>query len=341
MSEEIKKVTMKSTKKELLETVEQMHQLLKMKGSTMLDPEKIKLKAKTKETLSKAKAIISDDPNTMIHNLKLSINKDLINIAEKIEEESLKYKDLSDAVLIKQSELTEIYGIEEKTSSLAALIESQKVIKQNFENEMNDVKDKWAKEKIQIDEIQIDSLAKMSTERKRENEQFEYNRDRERVIERNKFDDHMEEVKKELRQQEISFSINCQTKAKELEEREESINSQQESIDQLKTQVEGFPEVLRKAEGAVKGKVEARLQKSYEQDTELMKMKFEGEFNVFTSKIETLEALTVEQARQIVKLETIQEKAYKQVQEIANKAVSGASERPQNLTIQSSDQKPK
>ncbi len=339
MNEEIKKVTMKSTKKELLETVEQMNRILQEKESIMLDPEKIKSRTKSKETISKANEIISTDPNALIYDLKLSINKELITISEKLEEETSKYSELNDAILLKQIELKEIYGIEQQTASLAVLIESQKVLRQEFDDEMNEAKDEWRKERNKISESWKEQQDKKVTDRNRENEQFIYNRDRKREIDQNNFNDKVGELNKELKQKTEVFEVKWKIKLKELNEREEEISSQEKSIEQLKTLVDNFPEELKKAEGAVKGKVETRLQKSYDQDAALMKMQFEGECNVLNSKITTLEVLTSEQARQIVKLENTQEKAYQQVQDIANKAVSGASERPQNLTIQSNDQK--
>ncbi len=64
---------------------------------------------------------------------------------------------------------------------------------------------------------------------------------------------------------------------------------------------------------------------------------FEGEKNVFLTKISALESLVKDQAKQIEKLNGQQEKAYEKVQDIASKAVAGASDRPQNITLKSSE----
>ena len=57
----------------------------------------------------------------------------------------------------------------------------------------------------------------------------------------------------------------------------------------------------------------------------MLKRFFEGENRVLTTRIESLEKTIKEQATQITKLTQHQEKAYGQVQEIAIKAVEGAS----------------
>ena len=58
---------------------------------------------------------------------------------------------------------------------------------------------------------------------------------------------------------------------------------------------------------------------------ELLKREFAGERNVFTTRIESLEATVKEQAAQLQKLSQQAEKAYVQVQDIAVKAIEGSS----------------
>jgi len=341
MNDKVKKVTMSNTKKEMMDVVKQMSQILEEKEATMLDPEKIKLKAKSKDTIRKVNEIVLTDPNTLIHNLKLSINKELIAISEKLEEETSKYKELEDAIFLKKSELKDVYGIEEQAASLVVLIESQKVLRQNFIDEMDKSKNDWNKERKVIYERSKEQDEQTRTERKREEEQFIYDRDRNREIDKNKFTDEMTELLKELRYNKETFDEQCQTISKELDNREIAVSTKEESIEKLQTLVDSFPDVLRKAENATKAKVETRLQNSYEQNKALLKMGFDGEINLFKSKVESLEKIVADQSKQIEKLESQQEKAYAQVQDIANKAVSGASDRPQNLTIQSQESKSK
>ncbi len=58
-----------------------------------------------------------------------------------------------------------------------------------------------------------------------------------------------------------------------------------------------------------------------------------GRLPIIQARIAALESLTKDQGKQIEKLNSQQERAYNQVQEIASKAVAGASERPQNITL--------
>ncbi|NOQ46650.1 MAG: hypothetical protein GQ559_08275 [Desulfobulbaceae bacterium] len=75
------------------------------------------------------------------------------------------------------------------------------------------------------------------------------------------------------------------------------------------------------------------LSDRFSQNEALLLKGFEGEKNVLETRIIALESLVKDQAKQIDKLNNQQEKAYKQVQDIASKAVAGSADRPQNITV--------
>ena len=57
----------------------------------------------------------------------------------------------------------------------------------------------------------------------------------------------------------------------------------------------------------------------------IMKQQFDGERNVLTTRIDAFEKRVTEQNEQILKLSTLQEAAYQKVQDVAVKAIEGAS----------------
>ncbi len=70
---------------------------------------------------------------------------------------------------------------------------------------------------------------------------------------------------------------------------------------------------------AVVNETTARLTADFEKNEALLKANFEGEKNVFLSKIESLEKFVQSQAEQISELSRKHEQAYEKVQDIANK----------------------
>jgi len=203
----VDEITMKNTKKEMLGIIDKMRKKIDEKEKTKLDPEKIKDATKTKETVKKADQITSSDLSTLIHNLKISINKELTTLSDKIEAEATKYQNLNQAIKLKQAELDEIYGIEKEAAKLVAIIEGQNHIKEQFDDEMaekreslekelkekrmnqedeldanrekletklSETKANWEKEKKAYLESWKEEKNKIQSERVRENEEYEY-----------------------------------------------------------------------------------------------------------------------------------------------------------------------
>jgi phage-related minor tail protein len=66
------------------------------------------------------------------------------------------------------------------------------------------------------------------------------------------------------------------------------------------------------------------LTREFEKDKALLEARFDGEKNVLTGKIESLEKMVASQVAQINVLSKNHEKAYEKVQDIANRAVAAA-----------------
>jgi len=366
----VEEVSMKNTKKEMLEIINTLQLQIKEKAKTKLDPEKIKKETKNIETLQKAEQAASSDLSTQIHNLKISINKELSALSDKIEAEAEKHENLNQAIKLKQDELNEIYGIEKQAANLAAIIEAQNYAKEKFEAEMaqnrenltneldenrikqennlsairekletqiSETKLKWEKEKKEYLEALAEEKAKTKNQRIRENEEYEYQMKRTQEIEKNKFSDEMDIIDKEIKQKKVDFEKFQQSKTIELDEREKRVAEQEQKMEQLQDKVDSFSGELEKAVNSSVKEAQKHITDHFKQEEALLVKGFEGEKNVLKTKITALESLTKDQGKQIEKLNNQQEKAYKQVQEIAGKAVAGATERPQNITVRTAE----
>ena len=104
-------------------------------------------------------------------------------------------------------------------------------------------------------------------------------------------------------------------------------------METLERSVETFPAEQETAINSAINRKEQELTTSFAQETALLTKGADGEQRVLETKISALESLVSDQARQIEKLNNQQEKAYQQVQDIAAKAVTGAAERPQAITV--------
>lgn len=97
--------SMKNTKKEMLEIIDRLQKELEAKEKDTLNPEKVKQEKQKAETIKKADQAADSDLSTQIHTLKLSISKELTNLADTIQAEAEKYDNLNRAIELKKRSL--------------------------------------------------------------------------------------------------------------------------------------------------------------------------------------------------------------------------------------------
>ena len=322
-------VSMSNTKKEMLDAYEKIVEQLEEKREAELKPvEKIEEK-KSKEMTSIADSISTEEIVRKTAELKHEFGLTLAKLSEKLESEVENYDTIKTAVENKRNELQDIFEIQKEATSLAALIEAQRQKRQEFEEEMaarkaeleseiQSVKEEWEwTEKQRELEVKESETAELK-QRKREKEDFEYDFQRAKQQTKDAF-----EAEKAAWEREWNNSK--EAKEKEFAEREQAIAQSEAELKELREKVENFPEELNKAvEKAVKEATE-RIQLDAKHKDQLNLNKFEGENNVLTIRIESLEKTIKEQNQHIDKLSTQLEKSYSQVQDIAVKAVEGSS----------------
>jgi hypothetical protein len=331
----IPQISMTNTKKEMLESYETVKRLLTTKEKELLDAEKTRKELEKKAALAAAEVQAAQDPVQRISELRSEIGRELTTLAERLEGEISAYRKISLAVREKQKELKTIYGVETAATDLAALIEAQQNRKKEFEEkmalqktdfdeEMREARDTWQKEKVaRVQEIK-DEAEGLKRQRQREKEEFEYTFAREKEQKRNSLEDELKILEKEIVQKRSDFERETKEREVSLEIREKSVSEREKDIIDLEKEVDGFE---KKLDSAVKTAVEettARLEADFQKQEALLKATLNGEKNVLTSKIDTLERLVKAQESQIRELSQKQEQAYQKVQEIANRAVDAS-----------------
>lgn len=330
------KLSMKNTKQELLDAYHEMLQQLHEKEKAQLKPEQ-KLKEKKEEGVLKAVAGISADGVIQETNkLKQEIGGTLNKLSDRLAAEVDKFDQVQLAIEIKERELKEIYEIEKAAATLAALIETQRQEKLRFEEEMahkqasltreiEATKLQWQKEKVDHQAEIKEQQEQEDKDRKRKKEEYQYAFEREQQLARDKFEDEKAKLLVEKQALENQMKALKEQTEKELSEREKQINSREKEFESLQAQVAEFP---RKLEAAVAEAVQENtgrieLETRYQKD--LLQKEFEGQRNVLTARIQSLEKTVKEQNEQIAKLSTQQDAAYQKIQDVAVKAIEGAS----------------
>jgi hypothetical protein len=324
----VKKLTDKNTKQEMLEAYQTVVKQLEEKRQAELNPERRAEDKKTEEALKVAATVAAEGIDREIGGLKSEIGKMLAEVSEKLAAEASRFRSLQKAAEAKEHELRELYGIEKSASTLAALIEAQNQKRRDFETEsaqqreqlqteLEETRQAWQKER-QAHEAELrerDAAEKKA--RERDKEQFDYAFKREQQSLRDKLNDEKATLEKELR-------LKREAAEQQFAERERVLVEKEAELNTLRAKAAGFPKELETAVDKAVKETADRLKLEAKNREDLLKKEFEGERNVFTTRIESLEKLVKDLAEHNARLNKQLEAAYQKVQEIAEKTVESA-----------------
>lgn len=329
-------LSMKNTKQELLDAYHEALEQLHEKEKAQLKPEQ-KLKEKKEEGILKAVAGISAEGVIEETNkLKQEIGGMLNKLTDRLAAEVNKFDQVQLAIEIKEREIKDIYEIEKAAATLAALIESHRQEELTFEDEMGQKRTslsqeiettrlQWQKEKADHQAETKEQQEQEAKERKRQKEEYQYAFEREKQLARDKFEDEKAKLQADKQALEDQMKTLKEQTEKELSEREKQIAGREQEFESLKAQVAEFPQKLEAAVARAVEESTRRIELETKYQKDLLQKEFEGQRNVLTSRIQSLEKTVKEQNEQIAKLSTQQDAAYQKIQDVAVKAIEGAS----------------
>ena len=306
------KITMKSTKQEIMEAYEEAMKKIAESESGKDDP------------VAAAKA---ENDNKIIESAQMIVEDNILNpvIIER-------YENLKTAIEMKNKELQELYGIETKANSLVAMINAYKdkeiELKDKYNARTKELDDEFTKkESILKDEIaslekskedlinkiqnESDELIKsLNKKHKREEEEYEYNLKRSRKVENDRWEDEKAAREKELTEREAAV------KADEAE-----LADRTSYIEELEKKVEEIPELIQDAKDKAFAEGKAKADKSNAFEVRALKQQNDYNTQILEDKVDRLysevDSLKAEKANLQAKLDD----AYAQMRELAAETV--------------------
>ncbi len=322
-------VTMSNTKKEILAAYDKALKKITDLETKLLNPEK-RLEEKKEQNLKiQAQKIVEDNLDKTFSNLKNHLDSVLNDTLTKIEEQVKKYQTMDEAISFKQKELEEIYEIEKTSSTLAALIEAQNEKqakyememaerKKNLETELAALKASIEKEKADYEqEIKAQKLQDKQ-ERERKTEEFQYDFKRIKLLAEN-------ELKDQIAAEKRQFDSEIEQKQKELETRENDLKAAETELAELRKKVAAFDSTLTAAVDKARKETTEHVKLNLKHELELTEKQYAGEKQVLLTRIASLEEKVKEQNIMISSLSNKLESSYDKVQNVAVKAIEGAS----------------
>jgi len=326
---EPRKLTLTSTKQEMLKAYNALLKELEAREESELKPEKKIEEKKSREAVQVAESLTAEGVGKEIAVLRQEIGKTLTGISDRLEGEVNRFVSIRNAISAKEKELAELYEIEKSAMSLAALIEAQNQKRQEFAAEMEEKKESfrediettraaWEKEREEHDAAVKERDAAEKKRQTREKEEFDYTFKREQQTLREGFAYEKAKLEKELKDKKELME-------RELSAREAAIAAKEAELNDLRKQASQHPKELETSVARAVKETSERLIMEAKSRDELLKKEAEGQSNVFKARIESLDKTTKEQSERITALTKQLEAAYQKVQDIAVKTVEGAS----------------
>lgn len=320
-------ISAKSTKNEILDAYHDV--LREIKELKKQSKQELKKEQDKQEIIKKSSENTIDQIVTDLSSLKLAIAKSLEDLENQLLNEHRKLVHLNQAIAFQDHELEELYEIKVNADTLAALLQAQKLKKETFENditeqrsafeqEMSQKRAVWKREQEEITNAWKEQEVLQKKAKQREEEDYIYKRDLERQKERDQYLTQKQQLEKELVDKKLMFE-------KEFAERESIIVAKEQELENLKIKAEEFPKKLQEAINDTEKTVTERLKLKYDYEAKLSQKEVEGERKLHQQMIAALENKITQQDQQIKALTEKANHAGTQVQEIAVKAIEGAS----------------
>lgn len=253
-----------------------------------------------------------------ISAMGLEISKALTELSGKLVAEVERLDSIREAVALEARELERLHKIDVAATSLDNLLQDHRLQKETLEAEIAAQRAAWEEEERARAREQKESEDNLKKQRQREIEEYEYKKTLERKKAQDKYDEEIRLLEKKDKEKQEALEKSWQQREAVLKEREAEWT-------QLKKEVDDFPARLKKEMDLAVSSALKSAEQRFEQQLLLLKKDGEAQKRVDELQISSLKETVARQAEEVAKLQTQLEEAKKQVQDIAVKAIEGAS----------------
>ena len=266
------------------------------------------------ETLSMLRPGFGDAVSELSAKLLAEASK-LTELRHNVEEEMQQLESLHGLTVADETLNQLIQDYIEKSTTFETEAKQQQ---EAFEQEMMEKKKAWHKEQQEHARFINERHETTQKTEQREAAEYKYELERQRKLDNDTYEQEQEKLRKALEEFE-------ETKKREWAGREKQIGGQEQEFAELQAKVEKFPKELENAVKKAKEEGTAMAHRQTQMKADLREKETEGEHRVYELKIQALEDTIANQQQQIQGLSTQLNAAIKQVQDLAVKAIEGAS----------------
>ena len=253
-----------------------------------------------------------------ISALSVQISKTLAEVSDDLIAEVQRLATSREAVALERAELDRLHKIDVTATALDQLVQDYDSKRQALEAEMSAQHTAWNAEVKATERADKESDENLRRQRQRETDEYDYKKAIERKKAQDKFDEEMRALEKKNREKQEILE-------KSWQEREAALKEREEELARLRHEVGDFPSRLQVEMERARSEAIQHTEQRFEQQVLLMTKEREGDRRLSELQIKALEESVARQTAQIAALQKQLDDAKQQVQDIAIKAIEGAS----------------
>jgi colicin import membrane protein len=253
-----------------------------------------------------------------ISGMGLEISKSLSELSAKLVAEVERLTTIREAVALEQRELERLHKIDIVAASLDNMLQDYRLEKEKLDTEITSCRAAWEEEELTRARDQKEFEDNLKKQRQRETEEYEYKKTLERKKAQDKYDEEIRLLEKKDKEKQENLE-------KSWQQREAALKERETEWAQLKKEADEFPARLKKEVDAAVTVALKNAEQKFEQQMTLLKKDGDAEQRIAELQIRSLKDTVDRQTAEIAKLHAQIEEAKKQVQDIAVKAIEGAS----------------
>jgi hypothetical protein len=253
-----------------------------------------------------------------ISSLGLEISRALGGISEQLSAEVNRLATVREAVELEQQELGRLHKIDLAATAIDQLVQDHQKEKERLDSEIALQRSLWEEEKEAVERERKELEEAVKKQRQRENEDFEYRKALERKKAQDKYEEDVRLLEKKNREKQEALE-------KSWQQREAALAEREQELARLRSDAEQFPARLQRETQQAAAQAKQEAERQFEQQSIIFKKDREADQRLAEMQLKTLQEALTRQAEQIADLQKQLSEAKKQVQDIAVKAIEGAS----------------
>lgn len=253
-----------------------------------------------------------------ISALSVQISKSLANLSDNLIAEVQRLMTIREAVALESEGLQRLHKIDIAATALDQLVQEYDSKKQALEVETSAGRAAWDAQEKARERAEKEYDENLKKQRQRETEEYEYKKTLERKKVQDKYEEEMRTLEKKNREKQEALE-------KAWQERDGAIKEHEEEYGRLRQEVSSFSSRLQAETEHAKSEATQQTEQRFEQQVLLMTKEREADRRLSDLQIKTLEESVARQTAQMVALQKQLDEAKQQVQDIAVKAIEGAS----------------